>query len=496
MAKDTKSINLKLVESYSDAKNERFFNSFFNANNSTRLVGLFGQIVSAITEFLTVLHLFKIDVQNLNFDNAFSDYYNLLAYVTGLSIVYLFEIVGVRSYLVSLVRQLYNKDFKGVERKFILFFNIVIVFALSIANIYMSQLGHESIFIDAKSSIVNHSKIDEKFAKKSDKINKYYDSKIEKQETLYNNKVERITSQSDIAIKELKNSRYASKLAGGTDATYDSYTRKIDARIDNTENKLSQLAANLEKFNAANEKSRQSELNNLKNNVDSHKKNVNKSHDVKSKFNLIIETYTKYILFISIALSWIAIIYNQVFLTGSKIEIKTQKAAAKPNLFIRLFKGLYNRFYHILYIIVSFFDTKNYAYKDTSNEYVVYENKSLFKTIKSELFGNDKDFEFAKQLPQNSLKKDENENRNENRNDTRPIGFKIPKTDAKDVKNTKSTKEQPKAKSTTKSTQTVCKNCGCNYTKNHHKQVYCSTQCRVDFWQKKNGKKLPSYFDK
>lgn len=35
-----------------------------------------------------------------------------------------------------------------------------------------------------------------------------------------------------------------------------------------------------------------------------------------------------------------------------------------------------------------------------------------------------------------------------------------------------------------------CEHCNKQYKKNHHKQKYCSTQCRKDAWEQKTGKKL------
>ncbi len=36
----------------------------------------------------------------------------------------------------------------------------------------------------------------------------------------------------------------------------------------------------------------------------------------------------------------------------------------------------------------------------------------------------------------------------------------------------------------------ICKNCNNEFIHNHHKQLYCSEKCRIDFWQNKTGKTL------
>jgi hypothetical protein len=35
-----------------------------------------------------------------------------------------------------------------------------------------------------------------------------------------------------------------------------------------------------------------------------------------------------------------------------------------------------------------------------------------------------------------------------------------------------------------------CPNCLASFTKNHKKHVYCKDECRIDYWQKMNNKKV------
>lgn len=46
------------------------------------------------------------------------------------------------------------------------------------------------------------------------------------------------------------------------------------------------------------------------------------------------------------------------------------------------------------------------------------------------------------------------------------------------------------SKETAKNGIRYCKNCGKPFIPRHHKQLYCSEQCRIDYWEKKTGKKL------
>ncbi len=36
----------------------------------------------------------------------------------------------------------------------------------------------------------------------------------------------------------------------------------------------------------------------------------------------------------------------------------------------------------------------------------------------------------------------------------------------------------------------TCKNCTAEFVAKHHKQVYCNNECRIEFWEQKNGRKL------
>lgn len=50
--------------------------------------------------------------------------------------------------------------------------------------------------------------------------------------------------------------------------------------------------------------------------------------------------------------------------------------------------------------------------------------------------------------------------------------------------------KQKETKQTANKGTKICPNCGKEYIPHHHKQIYCSDACRIDFWEKKTGKKL------
>ena len=50
--------------------------------------------------------------------------------------------------------------------------------------------------------------------------------------------------------------------------------------------------------------------------------------------------------------------------------------------------------------------------------------------------------------------------------------------------------EHSKKKETELNGVRYCKNCGKPFIPHHHKQLYCSEACRIDYWEKKTGKKL------
>lgn len=64
------------------------------------------------------------------------------------------------------------------------------------------------------------------------------------------------------------------------------------------------------------------------------------------------------------------------------------------------------------------------------------------------------------------------------------------KTDVKGQKQSDVKETVKNSKETVKNGIRYCKNCGKPFIPRHHKQLYCSDQCRIDYWEKRTGKKL------
>lgn len=64
------------------------------------------------------------------------------------------------------------------------------------------------------------------------------------------------------------------------------------------------------------------------------------------------------------------------------------------------------------------------------------------------------------------------------------------KTDVKGQKQSDVKETVKNSKETAKNGIRYCKNCGKPFIPRHHKQLYCSDQCRIEYWEKRTGKKL------
>jgi hypothetical protein len=89
-----------------------------------------------------------------------------------------------------------------------------------------------------------------------------------------------------------------------------------------------------------------------------------------------------------------------------------------------------------------------------------------------------------------NLQSNGNSNDNSNATETpRPIGFKQGYTNANSNE-----KNSPTQTVYTENVEghklRVCANCGTSYVYGHARQKYCKDKCRIEFWEKKNGRKL------
>jgi hypothetical protein len=495
--------NLQLKEVAKEATNKDFYNQFATASKVTSLIGYFGQLISALTEFHFVFSALGGVYDSIITLKSF------LAFVGGIVAVYIFEVVGVRIYLVKIIRQIVNKDFKGSERKVLFLFNLLFVLALCGTNLLTSWLGQKYSF----ATITNVTTTDKTHKLETQKSNEVatvtarYDDKKNDLQTTYNNEVATVTARYDNDIKELKNSRYTHR---ENKTKYNSYTAKIDTKINEKTTDLSTLKTQFDSNIIALNNERNSEINERKQMFTTRINDV--SNVENSKINLIatVQKYTLPILIIFILLSWFAIVYNEIFLKGSGQKIEVIEVEKRPVLILELLTGLYDKIYQMFYwIVAKFLGSKQYEFGAIKQDVVKYDiqNATIKNTVVNDYtiaannqnnnrpigyYGNGSDNQSNnKKTPINSNQNGSNtgvqnfdnftpgypQNGNDF-NDSNAMNFK---TD--DNRITKVVTVQNLANRT-------CKNCGNGFTYKHHKQMYCSTECRIENWENRTGKTL------
>lgn len=472
--------NVRLKEVATKATKTDFYNQFFTAARITSIIGYFGQLISALTEFHFIFSIFNGSY------NPFNQYSNILPFIGGLLGIYIFEYLGVRIYLVRIIRQIVNKDFQGSERKVLFTFNLLFVIALCGSNLLTSWLGQKYSFDTAKNvrtTDKTHGLEIEKTTK-IEALTTQYNKQLQELTTQYNNDKNDIKKRYDSDIKELKNSRWTYR---DNETKYNSYTAQIDSKLKAKTTDLSNLKTQL-----INDKEQ------LKNVLTSQKNDISKAfnnriNDISkvehSKINLIatVQEYTLPILIIFILLSWFAIIYNEIFLKGSGQRIEIKEVEKRPLLISVLLLGIYEKIYQMFYYITArIVGTKKYQFGSIKQDVVKYDLSKIH--IKKQ----------SKQPVKIAAIRQIGYNRNNqntiNDNDIVNISNVAKTNDLSDLKQTTDTNNVQRYTVNVEAKETVnkrhCKNCNKIFNYKHWNARYCSDVCRIKNWEQRTGKKL------
>lgn len=490
--------NLQLKEVAKEATNKDFYNQFATANVVTAVIGYFGQFISALTEF----HFIFVaggGVYQWNFTLK-----NIVATLAGLAAVYIFEVIGVRVYLVRIIRQIVNKDFVGSERKILFAFNMLFVLALCGSNLLLSALGQMFSFKQVTNVVTTDKthQIEKDRSAKLEAITTDYNAKESELKASYNNTVATVTARYDNDVKELKNSRYTVR---DDQTKYDNYTAQIDAKLNDKATELKDLNTQF-----------LTDKKDLKGNYDytysitnkffkNRLKDVSGVENSKVEIWKTVEKYTLPLLIIFILLSWFAIVYNEIFLKGSEQKIEVIEVEKRPVLILELLTGLYEKFYQMFYYLVAkFLGSKKYEFGAIKQDVVKYDIKNAALKNTSEngynvaakvrqigFNRNRSDNQNDNQNGTNANALNHSDNQSNNQNDNQFLGANTTPTDNQTTQNlTANDYRITKVVTVENSHNRTCKNCGGGFTYKHHKQVYCSEKCRISSWENRTGKQL------
>ena len=472
--------NIKHKEVAKEATNKDFYNSFFTSSKITHLIGLFGQLISSLTEFHFIFSALSGSY------NPFVHQSNILPFLAGLLGIYIFEIVGVRVYLVRIIRQIVNKDFQGSERKILFVFNLVFVVSLCGANLLTSVLGQKHTFA-TKTNVVTTDKTHHLEVEKNTKIEALqnrYDNNLQELNKAHKNEIKSIRETYNSDIKELKNNRWASR---SDKVKYDNYASKINAKVDKR-NYL--IIDTYERQKVEKNDLKQTFTNDKNSIIMSYDNRINDISKVeKSNIDLlhIIQKYTLPILMVFILLSWFAIVYKEIFLKGAGQRIEIKEVEKRPLLIVVLIAGIYEKIYQICYYLVAkLLGSTKYQFSDIKQNIVKYDIAKV-NTKKQAV----KIAAKTSQIRQIGYKT--NKQNDTNTNDIVNVSNKAITSVLNDFDTSNDTNNDYSntiVVHTENVHNRICKNCHSGFTYKHHKQLYCTSACRIENWEKRTGRKL------
>jgi uncharacterized membrane protein len=482
--------NLRLKEVANEATNKDFFNSFFTASRKIFIIGVFFQIISSVTEFHFI---FKATGGAYKPTFTLS---NILPFVAGAVAIYVFEVIGVRVFLVRTIRQIVNKDFDGNERKVLFVFDLILVLVLCGSNLLLSILGQTYSF-QQQTNVTTTDKTHELSNEKSNKvqsINTHFDGLQATLISNYDNDKTSIQSNFDADIKALKNSQSKFK---DLEWKYNEYTLKIDKRGEAKTSDLNSLLSqlNLDKEQIRNDRTTQ--INSVTGTYDNRINDVSKVANSNIDLVLMVQEYTLPLLIIFILLSWVAIVYNEVFLKGAGQTIEIKEEAKKPLLIVVFAIGIYEKIYQMFYwFVAKVIGNKKYEFGDIQQHTIKYEIHQKTPTANGLKVAAG-----VRQIGFNRNKETGEQSNDSINNSIESLGVSNEVksdnlTDSK-VKNLSNNGErytvnvpiqQNDTEKAANDRQKRCKNCNEIFNYKHWNAKYCGEKCRIESWELRTGK--------
>jgi hypothetical protein len=405
--------NIKPKEVLKNPQDKNFFNLHFMADWNTKRLGIAGQILSGITEFIGIVKL-------SNFSFPLWQWSNIIPILTGLFAVYVFEWLGVRVFLVQTVKILTERknaknDIEGTEAETtetatpkkwentaLLRFNIFFLVVILLANAGVSLVGQQGILFEKKHATAD----DEIFKLEEEKA-----AKIEKLENKIIANSAGATAAKQAAKQAIKDQynldvaaeqkRIKQELAdiekGQKNSKATQYFDKLKLEANARSSKIladlkQHRDADLKEADKANnydETALRKQIENIEKSY--HKMIAHKDRKAgqTAGFYKMLDGAMFWLLIGFMLLSWLAIMYDEIYKSGSQMEIEIKEVEANPSLSMLFWDRLNFWFYHIGYrLITGILGTKNYKYKDPRKAAELYEHKGTSFKFPS-LFGGE-----------------------------------------------------------------------------------------------------------
>ena len=474
-------------EILSDATEKSFFDLFFKAKSVTLIIGYFGQLVSGLTEFHFVFSAA---------DGVYKPFFvwsNLLPITLGLLAVYIFEVLGVRVYLVRIVRQIANREFVNRESWILFGFNLLFVFALCGSNLWFSLLGQTASF----HNMTNIRVTDKTFGIDSLKnieiaaVTTNYDKKENTIRNDYNRNKQEMTLHYDGIINEYRTNRWT---VSDDKSKYDSYTTKIDNTLAEKDEALKLLDSKLDValINLMTNKTKAIER--IETTFDRRISDIENNTNSRADLWSMVQQYTKPILIVFILLSWLSIIYTEVFYKGSGQFIKVKEVNYRPLLLWVLIVGLYDKFYHWFYNnVVGWVGLDKFRYGQIRINEVEYKAEEALNRNKDESsrppyiaakvrqigFVRYRDTKTTPQIRNFAVS-------SANLTTTIPNDYELHTNGSRNNNDDRNNGDRRELQNN----ERICKNCNSIFTFKHWNKRYCSDDCRIEHWENRTGRKL------
>lgn len=338
-----KKVNLKATET--KATNSDFYNLFRPIAPSIDTIGKVAQIVSALTEAVTVWYITQSEMAGSS--KAVSIIISILAMILVISVLEL----GGRKFLQVLTRAIVWKRLKNAW--YIGLFSIVlaVTIGMGVISFNLSTNGVHHAFVSSVPEVVNFddSKLKNEFRTNVKEITRQFDKDLV---LLKENYADRILGMNDnynarIQAKKLKVNQYNQKYLAGekwAKSQAEKYLKQVaqlEAEKTTTVSKIQEKhTAKLESWQAKRDQAIHAERERLNKSVVKAETIMIKQHGSKSKKAGFWGSLFSFFVGFSVILAFVCIVSVEVYRRGSGIEVTYEEEEKDPSLLLMFWKGL------------------------------------------------------------------------------------------------------------------------------------------------------------
>jgi hypothetical protein len=475
-----------------------FFEVYANSIETVKRNSIFAQLVSFGTEVGTI-YLFFI----MKFSEMLPPDKAKLVSI-GLAVFFAaFLEYSLRGSLISFIRQILNKRFSGLH-KFITIGDLVTVVAFIALSAFLSWQGSKNVIapkVVGEFQEINYDNVNSFRANRETVTIDNYKAEKADIESRFNAQISAISNSYNAKVesKNKKGDKYRQK-EKDTGKSYKTRRQKVEQQTQNLKAEkaaeIAQLEANKSKALATAEDAKGKKLERTQKEYQDQKIKLDAKNEKSLKRN---ETQIKVwglgfgwfsiaaLLYLIYALCRIEIIKHGA---GIKETPRPSDYFFKQGVFVEAWEAITERVNRFWYGVIHKFasNTRPPLAPDKTNVPFLYDTEGMEQPIlKVEFEGTEQPFKISlPPITENLLKQMEGSKAKVMTEPKRKIGFQNlikPNIEKEPIR--KSFNEN-----STADNQRICTHCSNGYTYRHHKQKYCSDNCRIKAWEQRTGKAL------